>query len=176
MYTAEVSTKAWLLMTDDERRNVWAEFYRRFEFNPSYVGIGPGIVEPKQSTTYDISHVYGGKKRYQRLTTELCYAYAEAFRAFTPVESSILVLDWQHNCYNLFPHREFVFYSEDDWPIPALPNGDYYIFLSQDMSCGAFGHPWRQTICVWGEPLQKALAVNTPALLTRPIRASGRPI
>lgn len=161
-------------MTDEERNNVWDSFYRRFDFKPSSRGVDPGIVEPTQSTTYDISQVYGDN--YVRLTKELCHAYADAFRAITPLDSSIFVLDWQHHCYNFFPHREFPFYSEDDWPIPALPNGDYYIFLSRDMSCGAFGHPWQQTICIWGRPLQNALGASLPALLTRPIRTSGKPI
>lgn len=166
--------KAWVLMTDAEQHSAWHDFHRRFAFSPSYRGVDPGIVEPKQSTTYDISHAYGDSSRYLQLTKQLCHAYTEAFRVITPVDSSVLVLDWQHNCYNFFPHQEFPFRSEDDWPIPALPNGGYYIFLSRDMNCGAFGHPWRETICIWGPPFQNAIVARRPTLLTRPIRRSGK--
>jgi Protein of unknown function (DUF2716) len=40
---------------------------------------------------------------------------------------------------------------------PPFPNGDYYIFLTEDLTQGTFGHPWEQTFCVFGRDLVGAL-------------------
>jgi len=54
-------------------------------------------------------------------------------------------LDWQHTCYRFDPHIAEGFSS-----ISWYPDGDYYIFLSSDLS---FGHPWQQSLCVFGSSL-----------------------
>ncbi|WP_406045041.1 DUF2716 domain-containing protein [Micromonospora sp. NBC_00898] len=77
-------------------------------------------------------------------------------RAF-PTDTRLLVLDWQHTSYHFWPHRQAC-RPDQEWPIEIFPDGDYYIFLTPDMSCGTFGHPWEQTLCVFGEPLVKVLA------------------
>ena len=38
-----------------------------------------------------------------------------------------------------------------------------YIFLGEDLSTGTFGHPWEESLCVFGDRLVEALA---PALET----------
>ena len=55
--------------------------------------------------------------------------------------------------------------------VPVLPNGDYYLYLAPDLSFGTFGHPWEQTICVFGAPLLAATESNRPRLLTRAVRS-----
>ncbi len=54
--------------------------------------------------------------------------------------------------------------------IPVLPNGDYYVFLSPELDWGWFGHPWEQTICIFGERLLAAVAENPPTLFTQVLR------
>jgi hypothetical protein len=87
---------------------------------------------------------------------------------------AIMVLDLQHPCYRFLPHALFAFETEDDWPIPALPNGDYYIFLGTDLSFGVFGHPWERSMCVFGRPLLAAFGDDPPLLFDRPLRVGGR--
>jgi len=59
------------------------------------------------------------------------------------------------------------------WPTTVFPNGDYTIFLTEDMSTGTFGHPWEQTLCVFGEPMVSALVPMLASWL--PIKRSNRP-
>ena len=86
------------------------------------------------------------------------------------------MLDWQHPCYLFEPHGEFSFNSEDDWPVPAIPNGDYHIFLSRGMDLGVFGHPWEQTMCVFGQSLLEAFTSDPPELFTKRVRVGGRTV
>lgn len=77
-------------------------------------------------------------------------------------------LDWQHKCYQFDPHTEY-------WPpFPVFPEGEYYIFLSEDLNQGTFGHPWEQTICVFGHNLLDAYSVQMPKLFQRTVRKNGQ--
>jgi hypothetical protein len=57
-----------------------------------------------------------------------------------------------------------------DW---LCPNGDYYIYLSADLSLGTFGHPWEASLCVWGDQLIDAVAAVNRDGLTRILRRDG---
>ncbi|MFB4279141.1 DUF2716 domain-containing protein [Nonomuraea sp. MTCD27] len=52
-----------------------------------------------------------------------------------------------------------------------FPNGDYYVFLSEDRTNGTFGHPWEQTLCIFGTSLIPELA--RPSRSEVPHRAAG---
>jgi hypothetical protein len=52
--------------------------------------------------------------------------------------------------------------------VEVFPDGDYYIFLTEDMSVGRFGHPWRQTLCIFGTGLVESLVPKLTAWL--PVR------
>ncbi|SDZ21211.1 Protein of unknown function [Micromonospora pattaloongensis] len=71
-------------------------------------------------------------------------------------DTSLVVLDWQHQMYRFWPHR-FACLPDPQWQTEVFPTGDYYIFLTEDMSTGTFGHPWEKTLCVFGEPLVSSL-------------------
>ncbi|MFO1076403.1 MAG: DUF2716 domain-containing protein [Planctomycetota bacterium] len=164
---------AWKKQPSEEYESVWTPFDRRFKFRPSMTK-WPGFQEPLESVTYGIGHVYGDFDRYARLTVDLCRKLADALRRCTPAGEFVDVLDWQHPSYRFWPHEPFEFSSEDDWPIPALPNGDYHIFLAHDQKFGVLGHPWEQTMCVFGAPLLKAFAQDIPLLFDRPVRRGGK--
>lgn len=36
---------------------------------------------------------------------------------------------------------------------PFYPDGDYYFFIDESFEFGLLGHPWRQEIWIFGEPL-----------------------
>lgn len=61
-----------------------------------------------------------------------------------------------------------------DWRVSAYPNGDYSIFLREDLSEGIFGHPWEQSLCVFGERLVGSLG-RTLATWLPVIRLDGLP-
>ena len=169
---------AWTELESEEYDRVWDRFYDQFQFRPSvHRWDWPGIVEPEDSVTYSISHVYDGdEEAYVARTNDLGSKLIAAFRRCTPENGFIYVLDWQHPCYSFRPHRGFQFASEEDWPVPALPNGDYYIFLTCDLGTGVFGHPWEQTMCVFGAALREALNSDPPFLFDRVVRVGGKAI
>ncbi|MFD6888062.1 DUF2716 domain-containing protein [Streptomyces sp. NPDC059957] len=51
-----------------------------------------------------------------------------------------------------------------------LPNGDYYLHITEDLRLGTFGHPWEQTLTVWGPTLLAAVEADLAELLGTPIR------
>jgi hypothetical protein len=169
---------AWRNLEKPEYDAVWDRFYEMFKFNPSVRSSDwPGIVEPAESITFSIGHVYDrDPDAYDRRTLDLCVKLIRAFRHCVPPGETIFVLDLQHACYIFEPHSEFDFTSEDEWPVPALPNGDYYIFLTRDMRSGVFGHPWEQTMCVFGRKLIERFAEDPPELFTKTMRVGGHTV
>lgn len=61
-----------------------------------------------------------------------------------------------------------------DWPISVIPDGDHHIFLAEDFSFGTFGHPWEQTICVFGQQLIDAVELNKPSYFEEVRRKPNR--
>jgi len=81
--------------------------------------------------------------------------------------SSKLVLDWQHPSYWFRPHAVADATRWPPSPVTPFPDGDYYIFLTEDMSQGTFGHPWEQTLCVFGNDLVDDLVPTLPFPIRR---------
>jgi hypothetical protein len=55
-----------------------------------------------------------------------------------------------------------------------FPNGDYYTFARPDFSEGTFGHPWEQTLCVFGPRLVKTIGRTLSTWLPAK-RINGKP-
>ena len=140
--------RGWRVLTDDERHHWWAEFERRYRFRPGTRDDGyAGIVEPAPSLTFDLGAVsLAGRAAID----------AEAMRCFA---DGMVVLDWQHDGYLLEPDAHATD-PHTTWPVEVYPDGDYYIFLTPDLSSGTFGHPWRRTLCVFGAPLVDTLGAT----------------
>ena len=156
--------EAWAELDDDEYRQVWSRFDERFGFRASTTPDGwPAISEPAPSLTFDLSVIADGPQRgsaYDAIN-------AEALRAFVwalPEVDEWLALDWQHPAYWFRP-ATFALTWKPDWAIPVYPDGDYFSFLTPDMTCGTFGHPWERTLCVFGEPLVATLGKNLESWL-----------
>jgi hypothetical protein len=49
--------------------------------------------------------------------------------------------------------------------VGVFPDGDYYVFMTEDMTIGTFGHPWRQTLCIFGARLVESLVPKLTAWL-----------
>jgi hypothetical protein len=60
-------------------------------------------------------------------------------RGAFPGGCRLVALDWQHPAYWFWPHRQATL--DEPWPVPAFPNGDYFILLTDDLSQETFGHP-----------------------------------
>jgi hypothetical protein len=75
-------------------------------------------------------------------------------------------LDWHHVGFRFDPHR--VGGRGPRWPGAVFPDGDYRLYLAADLRLGIFGHPWAQTLCVFGAPLLTAVGARLTALLGPP--------
>lgn len=118
----------------------------------------PAIREPNPSLTFDLSVVGDGLERgaaYDAIN-------ANALRSFVwdlPDQRELLVLDWQHPAY-LFRPRDQALSWRSEWKVPVYPDGDYFAFSTDDLSEGTFGHPWEQTLTVFGERLCAGLGTT----------------
>ncbi|MBW3623970.1 MAG: DUF2716 domain-containing protein [Armatimonadetes bacterium] len=168
----------WQELISSEYDKVWDRFEHKFRFHSSVQEQHwPGISEPKPSITYSISRIYAGDEaEYDVLESDLNLRTLEAFRRCLPRRERLYALDWQHTCYRFNPHLRFDVSDPDNWWVPVLPNGDYYIFLSPDMKLGLFGHPWEQTLCIFGKPLLEAYERGIPLLFDSPVRINGEPV
>ena len=46
-------------------------------------------------------------------------------------------------------------------------SGDYYGHMEPDLRWGTFGHPWQQSLCIWGGDLVDSLGVDLLTWLPR---------
>jgi len=141
---------------------VWDDFYGKFDFKPSVDGPFPAIKEPRDSITFKFRENYTDSD-IDNLAKSISTAFVEC-----GVElEEVYYLDWQHDCYALAPTE-----IQGSWAT-GFPDGDYAIFLSKDMAFGTFGHPWENSICVFGDRFVKALLTVSPSILEYSIRNSG---
>ena len=162
---------SWTPLDESEHERVWSTFYDRFQFKASHDSEGwPGFVPPMPSITFDLSAIPEGPQ----LATAADAINAEALRCFVtvlPDGGQWIVLDWQHTAYRF----DAVAASLSDghtWSVSVYPDGDYYSFLLPDMTSGTFGHPWEQTLCIFGTPLVDTLGVTLASWL--PVKRRSR--
>jgi hypothetical protein len=148
---------AWSPISMDADDAYWTPFRQRFGFRPD-MHSWPAITEPVPSVTVDLSPIFAARSHPEfaaGVAAVNSLTLLALARALEP-DTSLVVLDWQHQTYRFWPHR-FACQPDSQWQTDVFPNGDYYIFLTEDMSTGTFGHPWEQTLCVFGEPLVSTL-------------------
>lgn len=117
----------------------------------------PAIDEPRPSVTIDLGPIFAGEHAQFAAGADAVNSLAlAALVRVLDSDASVVVLDWQHQTYRFRPHS-FACRPSRQWPTTVFPNGDYHAFLTEDMSTGTFGHPWEQTLCVFGESLVSTL-------------------
>lgn len=129
---------------------LWDRVYQDFGFRPAETA---WLNLPQPSRKYRAAGVW----------TETQEKTVNSIFAGLGIEN-MYALDWQHDCFVFSPQENtpcgFSYYdAERDCNVyfPSYyPDGDYFFFLSQDFSCGLFGHPQRSEICVMGDPLIEA--------------------
>ncbi|GIH13386.1 DUF2716 domain-containing protein [Rugosimonospora africana] len=162
---------AWETIPGERDDDFWALFDARYRFRPKMRENGTGIDEPPGSVTIDLSPIFAGQRSQfaageDALNALALLAMTEVFSA----DQRLLVLDWQHPSHWFWPHRQAL-HPKQEWPVEVFPNGDYYIFLTEDMTVGTFGHPWRQTLCIFGTALVESLVPKLAAWLSVKRRA-----
>ena len=163
--------EAWRQIPDYER--YWTPFDARFHFRAGMdPATWPAIEEPAGSVTIDLSPVFARDDRgfgadEAAFNDLVLHALTETF----PSDCRLVALDWNHPAYWFWPHRQATL--DEPWRVPAFPNGDYFILLTEDLSQGTFGHPWEQTLCVFGPELVGTLGPRLsdwlPIKRTKPV-------
>jgi hypothetical protein len=165
LYARIVENDAWAQLDLDMYETYWSPFDARFGFRPGVdPSTWPAIREPSPSVTIDLSSIFehdGPRFAAGARAVDALGLYA--LTCVTEVGDELLVLDWQHPCYRFSPHRQSL--NDGAWPVHIFPNGDYYAFLNYDLSMGTFGHPWEQTLCIFGEPLIERLGEPLAVML-----------
>ncbi|MDR6227312.1 DUF2716 domain-containing protein [Desmospora profundinema] len=92
---------------------------------------------------------------YYELNEDLTKKSLIALQTCTIPEEYLYSLDWEHNCYHFNPFLQI------SWVNRFFPEGDYYLFLEKNFKWGYLGHPWEQSVCIFGveliEQFQKSL-------------------
>ncbi|MFF8261864.1 DUF2716 domain-containing protein [Streptomyces virginiae] len=138
---------------------LWDRLEREFGFEPGSRNF-PGFAASSPCATWRLTST---------LTDELDLVVRPALRALTGPGERLAWLDWQHTGYTFDPHRVGS-PGAPDWPGEVYPNGDYFLYLHPDLAFGTFGHPWEETLTVFGAPLLAAVDGELTALLGAPVR------
>lgn len=165
-----------------ESDRIWDRFDAVFDFRPSMSEF-PGIREPMPSVTWSLEALAEDPRWRKR--TQLTDIVLDGLVASTLAGESVYVLDWQHTCYvvrpempptDMFLPHALERRTREGWPRSPFPDGDYYIFLSEDLSFGSFGHPWERSLCVFGAPLLEKVTGALDELLRDVLRRDGVPV
>lgn len=171
MSVAGESSDIWIEVDDEA---AWRRFDSRFRFQPRYrTRPAPAILEPADSITLDLSPVFAGDPgRYE---AGWAAVDAASFRAFVGLtgDGELVALDWQHPAYRYAPARHVL--SGLDPLVPVFPDGDYHAHVPSDLAWGTFGHPWEESLCIWGEALVDTLGPELEAWLPV-LRRGGEPV
>ncbi|GLW98860.1 DUF2716 domain-containing protein [Microtetraspora sp. NBRC 16547] len=160
-----------------EYRDICNRFVEAFVFRPSYDWQGwPSIREPSPSVTWGLSAILldpvedapEGKKLDQ-----LGAVIQRGLAACALPEMWLYSVDWYHSAVRFRPDPVGGL-GQPRWPGSAFPDGDYYVYFSEDFSFGTFGHPWEGTLCVFGAGLLAQVTEDLTAVLGNPRRRDGR--
>ncbi|MFJ8166570.1 DUF2716 domain-containing protein [Streptomyces sp. NPDC096136] len=145
---------------------LWDRFCADFDFTPSMTH-RPAITEPSPSAVWNL---HSHHRIVADLAAELDAVVQRGLLAATGPGESVYWLDWQHDGYRYDPRRTGV-PGRPPRPGPGTyPDGDYYLHLTHDLRLGTFGHPWEQTLTIWGPALLAAVEDELTALLGAPVR------
>lgn len=150
--------------------DAWRPFTGRFAFHPRYSERElPAIDEPPGALVLDLGRVFSADPA--RFATGVAAVEASTARVLLDLagHDDLLALDWQHTAYRYSPQRLAV--SGLRLPVPVFPDGDYYVHTPDDLRWGTFGHPWQQTLTLWGSELVDTLGVELATWL--PVRRRG---
>ncbi|MFD7320375.1 DUF2716 domain-containing protein [Streptomyces sp. NPDC059875] len=161
-------------LPEAEYRRVWDCFYEEFSFRPSMSSFTwPAIKEPVESATWSLAALDDdpSDERLDRLVEVVQQGLAACVRP----QGALFALDWQHTSYRFVP-QEVGGPGRPAWPLSPYPDGDYYIYLSEDFRMGSFGHPWEESLCLFGENLLDAVSTEVDKVLGPPIRRAGKAV
>lgn len=166
---------------EGERRSLdydqaWAPFDRRFHFRPDfYEAERPALTRRGRAAwrrrslrtlVVDLSPVFADEGAGFEAGEQAVNAAALTAFVLLTGQRDLTALDWQHTPYRYSPAKH-ASAGLEVWPVPVFPNGDYYAHFPDGLAWGTFGHPWQQTLTLWGQPLIESLGAELLTWLPR---------
>lgn len=170
-----------ILLNEAEDKFVWDRL-KELNFNPSYSLPSRTFSHlPFDADVYDVGKMTADDM--DRLN-ELA---VQAVINVTVKDELVYALDWQHSSLLFDPRKPETmrnFYVNDKryhgggynvyFP-DFFPDGDYYFFIAKDFRFGWLGHPWQQTVWIFGSRFKKEIAkiadeVNMTVLDSKQVR------
>lgn len=167
---------AWVkLAPDHDGDAVWRRFLDAFPVSP-FVPRDASGVEPAPSITYSIMHAFESDLDSRDfLEDDLNRKTLAALQRCTRPEQQLYVFEWRHDAWMLYPHRPFDAADWRAWRVPVLPERGYYIFTPEDVAFCLFADCVTLTICVYGQALMDAYALDLPYVFSHVVRMDGKP-
>ncbi|MYW02911.1 DUF2716 domain-containing protein [Streptomyces sp. SID3343] len=159
-----------MLFDDPEHDDVWDRFRERFAFKPS-IRVFPGTAEPPESITWHLAAITDDPDG--STVDELQAVIERGLLACTKPGEDLYWLDWNHQGYRFDPRRVDG-PGRPRRPGSAYPDGDYHLYVTRDIRLGTFGHPWEDSLCVFGDDLLAHVEDRLTALLGTVLRRGGR--
>ncbi|MGJ7913837.1 DUF2716 domain-containing protein [Neobacillus sp. LXY-1] len=162
----------WIELSKLENKEVWDRIYEEFKFVPS-ISHFPSFVVSSPFITYDVSMLLNGSvdsQKYDEIYNDLEEKSLLVFQELTRTNEYMYALDWQHPGYWIDSRLEFPRDEFDEWTVPIFPNGDYYFFINQNFEWGLLGHPWEQTITIFGKELIMSFKRHQPIIFQKILR------
>jgi hypothetical protein len=155
---------AWIELPADRADRAWDRFVEEFRFRP---GTGPdswpSFREPGPSITWRVREELADFNPWRDpQAAPYNLSLLGALRECVSEGEPVLALDWQHAAYEFYPHRLRRPEVVRGWLIPALPSAEYHLFVTPDHRLGSLGHPWEETVCVFGAGFLEAYLRLTP--------------
>ena len=159
--------KEWEVLSDNEEEYIWKFILENYKFNPKYNSkdkSAPFLILPEPYAVYEM-HLFTSYLKDTSINIDEEY-YNNFNELITNIfikcmgkDEYIFALDWQHTCFKYNPNSSekmskvleldgFNIYFPEFYP-----DGDYYIFISNNFSWGYFTHPWTQELWVFGNEL-----------------------
>ncbi|WP_406087504.1 DUF2716 domain-containing protein [Streptomyces virginiae] len=149
---------------------LWDRFDADFDFKPSTT-YRPAITEPVPSAVWHLhAHPHAHERPVPDLRGRIETIVQSGLLTATEPGAFVYWLDRNHDGYRYDPRRVGVPGRPPRPGKGTYPDGDYYLHVTDDLRLGTFGHPWEQTLTVWGPLLLAAVEEELTELLGEPIR------
>lgn len=136
--------------------DIWNRFNQRFAFKANYYERRkPAIRLDRRCLVIDLAPIYEGPMEENAANEERLDH--TAFQAFADLagDGELVAIDWQHQTFRYSPRAHVN--ANTRCAVSVLPDGDYYGHMTEDLRWGTFGHPWQQTLTLWGDDLVATL-------------------
>ncbi|WP_218058164.1 DUF2716 domain-containing protein [Streptomyces sp. Wb2n-11] len=157
-----------------EYQRVGDRCYEDFLFRPSMSSFTwPAIEEPVASVTWSLAAL-DDDPSYERLD-RLVAVVEQGLSSCGGPTDTLFALDWQHTSYRFAP-QEVGGLGQRVWPLSPYPGGDCCIFIAEDFRFGSFGHPWEESLRLFGGELLDIASTEVDKVLDPPVRRSGKAV